>query len=352
MGGASGIAVLALACAGAAGAQERHHLVVRTERIELGVQGARAGGAAPGWSVHVAPPIEAPFGFDECLPSWNVDVPAGSGFRVDLRVGRGAAEWSPWLRVDAWGALPAAAERLPAAEAFPGGRIDVDHFRSAERWERAQVRLVGFAAGPGLALRRLAVCFTDTAGGRLAARAREAAAPAASAVARLAVPFRSQYDEDPALAERICSPTALAMVLAWRGVDAPTAEVAARVHDPAHDLYGNWPRAIQTAWSYGVPGHLARFAGWEEVERELARGRPLVASVRFEAGELAGSPLARSDGHLLVLTGVAEDGSLFASDPAGRDARAGECRLARDELERAWLAHGGTAYVLLPAADR
>ncbi len=61
-------------------------------------------------------------GFTECLPSWNVDAPEGTGFRVEMRVGmeralpdslRGelrdapshaAMFWSPWMYVGEWGA--------------------------------------------------------------------------------------------------------------------------------------------------------------------------------------------------------------------------------------------------------
>ncbi len=136
------------------------------------------------------------------------------------------------------------------------------------------------------------------------------------------------------------------MVLGYRGVDRPTMEVAARAFDPAHDIYGNWPRNVQAAWTYGVPGHLGRYAAWEEVEREIARGRPLIISIRAAAGELRGAPYPSTDGHLLVLVGFTPDSDVIVNDPASPDLEAVRRVYRRAEVEAVWLRKGGTAYVL------
>ena len=135
------------------------------------------------------------------------------------------------------------------------------------------------------------------------------------------------------------------MVLAYHGVDVPTTDVAARAYDETHDIYGNWPRAIQTAWSFGVPGYLARFDGWGPVERLVASGSPVVVSIRVAEGELAGAPYASTSGHLLVVVGFEPD-AVLVNDPAAPDAASVRRKYARDELGRAWLGHGGVAYVL------
>jgi hypothetical protein len=165
----------------------------------------------------------------------------------------------------------------------------------------------------------------------------------------LAVPARSQRVEDPALAGRICSPTSVAMVMAYRGIERPTIEVARAVYDRAYDIYGNWPRAIQAAYAFGVPGYLRRFSSWAEVERCIADDQPLVISIRFKEGALAGAPISSSDGHIIVLAGFDADGNVEVNDPAFGPPASGRRRYARADLERAWLrATAGTAYVLSP----
>jgi Peptidase_C39 like family len=71
----------------------------------------------------------------------------------------------------------------------------------------------------------------------------------------------------------------------------------------------------------------------------------VIASVRYDAGELSGAAIAQTSGHLLVLTGYA-DGEVFVNDPAAP--RAGEVarRYRLDELRRVWLARSGVGYVL------
>ena len=71
--------------------------------------------------------IDAPIPFNEALVSWNIDVPDGCGFTVEIRVGRRAVEgWSPFLEVGQWGQVPA---DRPREIGFSGGKIDVDYFR-------------------------------------------------------------------------------------------------------------------------------------------------------------------------------------------------------------------------------
>ena len=284
--------------------------------------------------------------FREVLLSWNVETPPGAGFRVEARIARAAGDWSPWLAVGEWGTVP----KETRVEAFDGGRVDVDHLRLAEPHERVQVRLRGFraesAAGARLRVERVSICVSD-----LADLIRTPADPCFGTEAprgRLDVPFRSQTAEDPEIASRICSPTSLAMVLAFRGIDRPTAEVAARAFDPVHDLYGNWPRNVQAAFSYGVPGYVTRFSRWHQVSEMLRGGQPLIFSIRADEGELRGAPYPSTKGHLLVLTGYDGEGGCFVNDPAATGTTEGATTYRLADLERVWLAKGGVAYVLLP----
>ncbi|MDX2148180.1 MAG: C39 family peptidase, partial [Planctomycetota bacterium] len=133
---------------------------------------------------------------------------------------------------------------------------------------------------------------------------------------RLSVPFRSQRTAKPEIAGRICSPTSLAMLLAFRGERDDVADAAACAYDPENDIFGNWPANVQAAYELGVPAMLTRFANWGDVADAFARGQPIIASIRVRRGELAGAPYDATSGHLIVLKGFDGYGSVFVNDPA------------------------------------
>jgi hypothetical protein len=323
--------------------------------------------------------------FNEALLSWNVDVPEGCGVRFDLRVGdTRTGEWTPWMYVGRWGAEFPAGKRVKESRF---GRIDVDYFRSTGgMFDVAQYRIIAARndsaprengsqpapavddADAAVRVRRIALTFSDRAPPPPPPQARAGAAEAPSSEAEQAVaateaapphtpapavamdvPFRSQKAEDKEIAGKICSPTSLTMVLAYRGVDEPVATVAARALDEDTGIYGNWPANVQAAYSFGVPGYLTRINDWAQVRRSLARGQPLIASIRAENGELAGAPYHGTDGHLIVIRGLDENGDVLVNDPAARTPEAGVTTYRREDMQRVWLKRGaGTAYVLLP----
>ena len=326
--------------------------------------------------------------FSEALVSMNAEVPAGAGVRLELRVGRrvGGAPgrlasetiaWSPWLFVCDWGDAPPGGEkvvafdRLAAAGVGAGeplaakGKIDVDCFVSEEAFNAAQVRVIASRgdrepSGEGSgAVRVSRVALTLTDGTRPVPGAEEVELSrwiAASGGDRSAwkepfvidVPFYSQRTEKPEIAGRICSPTSVTMVMGSRGVTLPVQRVADTAFDTSHDIYGNWPRNIQAAFSFGVPGYLTRFSRWSDVERTLRAGQPIIASIQVKKGELKGSPYPETGGHLIVLRGVDANGDIVVNDPAVEDAAKGTLTYRRRDLEVVWLRRtAGTSYVLL-----
>jgi uncharacterized protein YvpB len=336
--------------------------------------------AGPGRWTHTSRVIGAPDGFTEALVSWNVrwwDGPVApppgasareAGFMVEVRVagnaeGSPVREWSPWLIVGVGGTLESAQKPPPEMAAFtfsdgsPGGKIDVDYFvadaASSRRLTTLQYRvtLAGLSEGafdPAGRIERVGVTLTRPDGDRVTPRARPD--PDASRVVRLDVPFRSQRTPNPALAGRLCSPSSTAMVLAYAGAPvSDTASVAEQARDPAFDLFGNWPRNVQAAFEFGVPGYVARFDDWAVVERTLAHGRPIVVSIRAGPGELPEAPYRTTvSGHLIVITGVDARGDFFVSDPAAATPQRGQRVYSRANLARVWMGHRkGTAYVLL-----
>jgi hypothetical protein len=292
--------------------------------------------------------------FRELLVSWNVRCPENAGFSVEVRVAPNAdAPWSPWMYVGDWGQVPAGVRNV----ACEGGKIDTDYFRGEHTFARAQLRVSAFRSASEkrvyVTIAGLWCCASDPEA-RVPwishmAEVADISAPALTFVwkRRLDVPFRSQRSEAAEIAGRICSPTSLSMVLAYRGVDEPTSAVCARALDGAHGIYGNWPRNIQAAYSLGVPGYLTRFTNWTDVQRSIAKEQPIIASIAAKEGELHGAPYKKTDGHLLVITGFDAQGDVCVNDPAAVDAKSGQTTYARADMQKVWLDRGGTAYVLL-----
>jgi hypothetical protein len=284
------------------------------------------------------------------LPEWRPRSPAHRlvpalsligdgvrGFRFEMSV-LSAGAWSPWVAGATVGPT-----RFPDAAAHSETLVcEVDEFIATPRAERVRLVLRARTAGPDATL--AASWFVSLSAWSAAAPV----APVAEGVARLAVPVVSQMEEDPAIRSRICSPASVAMVLAYYGARVPVAELAGEIFHPELDRYGVWPAAIRAAGRRGVAGYLLRFPDWPTAAWCLARGMPIVASVRYGAGELTDAAIAETSGHLLVLTGYEGDHVLVNDPAAPRVAEVGR-RYRLDELCRVWLERTGVGYVLFRA---
>ncbi len=314
-----------------------------------------------GGAVTIGPVHGVVHGFSEAILSVNADVPAGTGLVAEIRVGQTADDfWSPWMPIVAWGEPVAMADdsalTFGAAGETRAGKLEIDTFvgRAAGGFDRVQHRFRGVTPdGKVIVVRRVAICTTRETGERAWDDVVSANTPASTAtlnalrLRKMDVPFLSQATDRPELSGRLCSPTSVSMVLAYRGKRKDVLDVANCAFDGAHDIYGNWPRNVQAAYVMGVKGYLTRVSTWKEVEAFVSRGTPLVISIRVNAGELPAAPYSDTDGHLIVLTGFAGNGDVTVNDPAVRDAAEGRRVYPRADLERVWMSNGaGTAYVL------
>jgi len=306
----------------------------------------------------IAPPVDSPevCGFAEALVSWNIDVAQGSAASIDIRVRKGAF-WSPWLRVGVVGdsSLCGPAIRKFEDSGAGSGRIDVDFFVGDGSFDAAQVAVMamapeGYQGECPANVHRLGVCLSSATHSSRPISSMVCASETLS-ISR-SVPFRSQRTPDPHLAGRLCSPTSVAMTLAYFDRDRPVSEIASRAYDSEFDLYGNWPRNVQAAWELGVPGYLTRFNDWTAVSRQLESG-PIVASIRAPRGVLNNAPYKSLDeGHLIVLTGLDGRGGVFVNDPAAGSAEQGQRVYSMHDLTTAWMSLGsGTAYILGPVSQ-
>ena len=161
-------------------------------------------------------------------------------------------------------------------------------------------------------------------------------------VAAIAAPCLSQLSLTEDIALRACSPTATAMALGIAEHSGFAAFVASARHRST-DLYGAWPQNIWAAARLGALGGLELVSDWRNVVAVLRRGHPLVASIRFAAGELAGSPRAQTGGHLVLLRGI-DAGEVVVNDPAAPPGSI-ERRYDARQFAAVWMRQRGVAYV-------
>ena len=146
---------------------------------------------------------------------------------------------------------------------------------------------------------------------------------------------------------RICSPTALAMLLQAEAPSIDWLDTVARCFDPSTGAYGCWPLAIRCAAAHGRLGAVEALPGWSTAIAVLNAGLPIVASIDFGEGELPNAPLPKTCGHLVTCYGI--DGSeVLVNDPAAEDPASVGRRYELNAFSRAWFDRRGAAYILAP----
>jgi hypothetical protein len=270
------------------------------------------------------------------VPAFSLIAGVRCAFRFELAIATDAG-WTPWVA-----SAPIGDGEFDATSRCDDVRCDIDVYSTAPAHAaRLRVRVRGEAPPAVLEapwLVTLSACDASAValGGAHVGRA------------HIAVPARSQMVEPEAVRRRICSPTSVAMVLERWGRRLETLALAEEIFHAATDRYGVWPAAIGAAARHGVAGYLLRFPDWRAAAWCLDAGLPIVASVNYRQGELAGAAMDETDGHLLVLTGYDGD-AVLVNDPAAPTHEDVRRRLHRGDLERVWLERTGVGYVLFDA---
>jgi hypothetical protein len=318
-------------------------------------------------------PVSDPFAAGELIPSWTADTPGGSAIRVELRGVTEAGEQTRWYQLGDWAADDSAFTRSSiAGQADAHGEVDADTFRAAPgqaltSWALriTLLRPIGAADRP--------VLRTLTAAASAPRPAPAAAVPAANRSPAfgvvLDVPPMSQkrhvgeYPQWGGGGASWCSPTCVAMLLAYWGAG-PTADelawvdtscpapqvahAARHTYDLAFDGCGNWPFNTAYAGRYGLTAYVTRLRSLAEAERFVAAGIPLIVSASFRAGQVPGLDYD-TRGHLMTLVGFTVDGDPVLNDPNGATDADVRHPVGRVEFERAWLdASQGVVYLLHP----
>lgn len=161
----------------------------------------------------------------------------------------------------------------------------------------------------------------------------------------LEVPLLSQYSADKPDERGWCSPAALSMLLGRWGVDLALRDVAARVFDAMYGGTGNWAFNVALAGTLGLRGAVTHLRNLAHAAAFIEAAVPLALSIAWKSGELPGAPIEHSGGHLVVLRGFDRRGDPIVNDPAQP---AIKTTYPYEAFERAWLTHGGVAYLVAP----
>ncbi len=298
-----------------------------------------------------------PGGFRTAIVSWNVQTSGGSWIEAHLRA-RVHGRWTSWFDMGHWSHdLSLGHRHSVKGGADPDGRVDTDTLilnKPADAWQTQLVMHSGTNANSPLV--SLVAVTTD-------APTLQAAASQQAWGVDIDVPERTQrIEESPdALAgggDAWCSPTSVSMIMAYWSArighpewDVGVAESARGTYDPVYDGCGNWPFNVAFASEHELGGWVEQLAGMPAMERYIAAGVPLVASIRVKPGELDGSPYPKTEGHLLVVRGFTTSGDVITNDPYGLP---GHIRIVykRLQFEHCWLSgSGGVVYVIAPPAQ-
>jgi hypothetical protein len=302
-----------------------------------------------------SPVTTTAFGFTEAIASWNAATPAGTWVETWIQA-RIADRWTKWYSLGVWASGETHVRRHSVR--LQG---DTDGFVAVDT-----LVLNGKKAPPANAYRMRLQLFTTSAAvspsvGFLSV-ATSTAAPDPRTVepssgvgwnTLLKVPEHSQMVY-PDGGNVWCSPTSVSMVLSyWNGnqgtIESRVRSTVVGVYDWIYDGHGNWPFNTAFAATEGMEASVARFTSMNDVETWVAAGIPVVFSWAWKKGEVTGSAVSSSDGHLAVIVGFDGAGNPIVNDPAALSNGDVQRPYDRAELETVWLrASGGTVYLIYP----
>ncbi|MBO4707794.1 MAG: C39 family peptidase [Elusimicrobiaceae bacterium] len=147
------------------------------------------------------------------------------------------------------------------------------------------------------------------------------------------------------LRNEICSPTSLTMALNYFGKKVALDDTIKGVFDNGAKIYGTWPFNTAFSGELGLKCCVTRCVSLAQAEAEIYQARPLIISIEFKNGELKNAPVKQTEGHLIILIGLDENGDFIAIDPAAKTAKTARRIYSRKDLAKVWLKNKrGLAY--------
>jgi len=310
-----------------------------------------------------SPEISTPFNFTEAIASWNASTPTGTWIEAQFRAQYGT-RWSKWYSLGIWASDYTTINRHSVRlQGDNDGFVAVDTFVSSNKKEttnkfQLKLRLFSVDGTVSPTVRNASVAYSTSAPKKVDTAS---SGNPANWNTLINVPQCSQMVY-PDGGEVWCSPTSTSMVLGYWTQDTGPCEPRVRaavagVYDWIYDGHGNWPfntayAATESAANGTTPleGYVARFTSLDKAEEFVKAGVPVVMSIAWGKGDLTGSTIPSTNGHLLVLVGFDSHGNPIINDPAASTDAGVQVTYLRSEFEPLWLqASGGTVYLIYPA---
>ncbi len=275
----------------------------------------------------------APILTNNAVPSWNIDLPSGTGARMEIRAVNPSTS-TIWYEVGRIGTIPGGIKRH-TSDSY--GYIDIDTLMLYTTWPQIEYRVTLYSNTAGITptLRLMSLCYADTS-----TLISYVPLPAPGVTTSWPVPWRSQYWV-PSIGSVICGPTSLTMAEDYFGCNLPTETVAADAYDSNNKLYGNWPFLAQAAAKHGFKAYVLRGNTQQPLRDLIGAGNLAIMSTAYDPGDLTNSPITSTNGHLILCVGIASNGDYICNDPAGSDSRWDHVTYYASQMAHVWLYHGG-----------
>ena len=262
--------------------------------------------------------------FTHMVATWNAFIYEGGSVEILARAEFGD-KWTEWLT---WGEFTPYARRGSVKDKkCDDAYVDVDTFilKNGQQAHHVQIMAVlrrdeEHPHAPSPELRR--VCMTFAGGTMLASYAEEPLETLPDK-AICEAPGLSQEIRYSSIADSICSPTTMTVMLLSRIKDPDQRAYtvllpemyALMTEDNAEDMFGNWSFTCSGAGLYGYECY-AQYAGRDILLQELAKGHTCGINVVYTNKKSDGRPYLEgaeggTDGHLIAITGYEyEDGQI------------------------------------------
>ena len=315
--------------------------------------------------------------FEYMILSWNASTPEDSNVTIHGRV-RVNGQWSQWLSWGTWStssyadangnqAMPGSALASQQSDGIANVATDELYVKgsSGETANAFQYRLIlhsGSDKSNQPHIRLVASTIRNTLDGQSIPAATPANASELEMYDQdLDVPTYSQAIRDPVISNSICSPTSVAMALAYFGHNISPEQSAWFARDYIGNMFGNWSFNVASAASFDLSGYVAYFIQedgdpWLQVKEQIAAGNPVIVSVRYQNPQssesypvVEGVPISSTGGHLVLVRGftwVDEVEYIIVNDSAARDNEEVYRKYRADQFAKAWVKR--VAYVIYP----
>jgi SepF-like predicted cell division protein (DUF552 family) len=285
------------------------------------------------------------------LLSCNADTPQETSLKVEVQV-KVNGKWSKWLNWGNYGAYIKSGSNLSIMEddvaSMDEDVLQIKGSQNAATALRYKLTLETSKQDVSPSVRMVAASFRNEA--KPIAKLYEISGQQdlSNVDKVLDVPKFSQTVRDKNIAMNICSPTCVAMVMNYYGIDMTPEESAWGIYDNLGLMFGNWAFNCAYAGSYGLEAYTDFYNSLDDIKREILNGNPVIASVKYKSDEsvggelpvLHGAPIDKTEGHLVVVCGFTHENGkeyVVVNDPAAKDDNSVNVKYLASEFNNAWV---------------